>query len=779
MAKKYGFLVSFVLLLSTATMLPATTTITWSNDGHDGDWNNNANWTGGVKPNATSDYAAITMTTGPVITTGQTIGAWRILLNGAGNGTLTVNGGTLNAGNHIYVADTSTARGTLNIDSGEITILGTLYVSRDSGSIGIVNLSGGTISCSALSFGTSNNLPGVRIDITGSGKLIITGDATNNIELWKGKNWITAYGGKGDVDYNYNITSPGKTTVWAVLHENATNPNPGNAAIYVPISGTNLIWKPGAYAGSHNIYFGTIAGDVNSAQRLAGDVDNSGIVDFNDISRLTLYWLTDPAGSVPYAGVNGDGMVDLLDYAQLSQDWMTGGNPVFRCNQDANSWNPGTLAAETTYYWRVDEVNGPQTIKGDVWSFTTAPAPETEYSLVGKVMCGYQGWFNCPGDGTTRGWIHWSNRADLFDPTTCTVEMWPDMTEMSAAEKFLASGFDEGGNHFYTFSSYKRDTVLRHFLWMAQYGIDGIFLQRFGTELTPGDQAFTHRNAVLSYCKEGANTYGRKYAVMYDLTSLREGTVLNTISNDWRFLVDTMQVSRDPCDRGYITHNGKPVVAVWGIGWTKNDTDRNYTWAECLDLINFLKDDPVYGGNVVMVGVRDRWRRNLTDPTMLAIVTKADIISPWSVGAFDSGSLGTYVTDKWYFDKQWCTDNHKDYMPVIFPGFSWSNLKNDPGVFNDTPRNGGQFLWDQVKATISTVGTNMIYVAMFDEVDEGTAIFKVSNNPPRPGGVDMFITYNMDGHNLPSDEYLWLVGQATRALRGQINPVPSIRPARP
>jgi hypothetical protein len=72
----------------------------------------------------------------------------------------------------------------------------------------------------------------------------------------------------------------------------------------------------------------------------------------------------------------------------------------------------------------------------------------------------------------------------------------------------------------------------------------------------------------------------------------------------------------------------------------------------------------------------------------------------------------------------------------------------------------------------------MLYLAMFDEVDEGTAIFKVSNNPPRPGGVDMFVTYNMDGFTLPSDEYLWLVGQACRALRGEISPVPSTRPAR-
>jgi hypothetical protein len=44
--------------------------------------------------------------------------------------------------------------------------------------------------------------------------------------------------------------------------------------------------------------------------------------------------------------------------------------------QDANSYDPGGLDFETTYYWRVDEVNAPpdSTVhRGAVWSFTTEP----------------------------------------------------------------------------------------------------------------------------------------------------------------------------------------------------------------------------------------------------------------------------------------------------------------------------------------------------------------------------------------------------------------------
>ncbi|MHC4677240.1 MAG: hypothetical protein ACYTEK_00935, partial [Planctomycetota bacterium] len=44
--------------------------------------------------------------------------------------------------------------------------------------------------------------------------------------------------------------------------------------------------------------------------------------------------------------------------------------------QDASSYDPGRLEFETTYYWRVDEVNAPPdstVYKGNVWSFTTEP----------------------------------------------------------------------------------------------------------------------------------------------------------------------------------------------------------------------------------------------------------------------------------------------------------------------------------------------------------------------------------------------------------------------
>jgi len=69
--------------------------------------------------------------------------------------------------------------------------------------------------------------------------------------------------------------------------------------------------------------------------------------------------------------------------------------------------------------------------------------PET---LVGKVLCGYQGWFTCPGDGSGKGWYHWEEHVDdaerekgkigEFKPGHCSIDLWPDVSELDEDEKY-------------------------------------------------------------------------------------------------------------------------------------------------------------------------------------------------------------------------------------------------------------------------------------------------------------------------------------------------------
>ena len=379
-------------------------------------------------------------------------------------------------------------------------------------------------------------------------------------------------------------------------------------------------------------------------------------------------------------------------------------------------------------------------------------------------MCGYQGWFTCPGDGTQKGWCHWGNTVKgnyTFEPGACSIDLWPDMSEFDEDEKYNTDFMYPDGTMASVFSSVEPKTVDRHFKWMKEYGIDGVFVQRFAGE-TRSERNLYHVNTVLKNCRKSANVHGRAYAVMYDLSGLPKGGTKHIIS-DWKDLVDDMKITRDPADTAYQLHRGKPVISLWGIGF--NDR-RQYTLQECMELIEFFKNDPQYGGMTVMVGVPTYWRSmkndSVNDPVFHELLETADVISPWMVGRVRTiDDVSGIAENVWKPDLLWCNERQKDYYPVVYPGFSWANLQHDSKKLNEIPRLKGRFLWAQYYWA-KKVGVRMIYQAMFDEVDEGTAIFKCTNTPPAGGSP--FLTYE----GLPSDHYLWLVGQGGRMLRGEI-----------
>jgi hypothetical protein len=97
----------------------------------------------------------------------------------------------------------------------------------------------------------------------------------------------------------------------------AGQPNPSNNAVDVSQRST-LSWSAGETAASHDVYFGTDT--------------------------------------------------DAVKNADTSSSEFKGNRPL-----GSESYDPGPLAWDTTYYWRVDEVEAGGTIQtGNVWSFTTA-----------------------------------------------------------------------------------------------------------------------------------------------------------------------------------------------------------------------------------------------------------------------------------------------------------------------------------------------------------------------------------------------------------------------
>ncbi|MBN1642087.1 MAG: protease inhibitor I42 family protein [Anaerolineae bacterium] len=104
----------------------------------------------------------------------------------------------------------------------------------------------------------------------------------------------------------------------------ATNPTPADGATGVSTTPT-LSWTVGAGAESHDVYFGT-----------------------------------NPAP----------------------------GSAEFQGNRAGTSFAPGTLALDTTYYWRIDEVNSVGTTTGAVWSFTTRSSAEPSVYVLSIDMSG-------------------------------------------------------------------------------------------------------------------------------------------------------------------------------------------------------------------------------------------------------------------------------------------------------------------------------------------------------------------------------------------------------
>ncbi len=121
--------------------------------------------------------------------------------------------------------------------------------------------------------------------------------------------------------YNYSFHIYGFTNEVLRAAGCAAYPVPADKASDV-LRDTVLAWKAGPYAGTHDVYLGTVLDDVKNASR------------------------TNPLGVLVSKG------------------------------QDANSYDPGRWEFGKTYYWRVDEVNAAPSstiYQGFVWSFQVEP----------------------------------------------------------------------------------------------------------------------------------------------------------------------------------------------------------------------------------------------------------------------------------------------------------------------------------------------------------------------------------------------------------------------
>jgi len=194
----------------------------------------------------------------------------------------------------------------------------------------------------------------------------------------------------------------------------AAGPDPANG-VMLEQSWANLAWQPGTYAVSHDVYFGTNREDVETGAEgtfVGNTAVNNQVVGFFGYPAAeglqpgtTYYWRVDEINpdnpdspwkgivwsfslppKEPYNPIPADGMKFVKTDSDLTwtAKWDAAlYNVYFGTDADEvanatgappngkNTFDPGTLELETTYYWRVDSFDGFVLTTGNVWSFTT------------------------------------------------------------------------------------------------------------------------------------------------------------------------------------------------------------------------------------------------------------------------------------------------------------------------------------------------------------------------------------------------------------------------
>ena len=376
-------------------------------------------------------------------------------------------------------------------------------------------------------------------------------------------------------------------------------------------------------------------------------------------------------------------------------------------------------------------------------------------------MFEYRGDFGCPGDEAgPKEWPGWFDGP--AETEYATVTYLPDVSDLPDDE-LCRTGMDLlDGSRVDLFSSADPRTVDRHFESMASYGIDGVFLRRaFGEPYDGVTEDF--RNSVAENVMAAAEAHGRVFAIMYDLDEAARGEVVG----DWAYVVSGLELTSS--DR-YLHHDGRPVLGIDGSGLAREPTGPE----DLLELVSNVRAASAGGREpALFVVVPIQWQAP-GEEWWSDLLQAVDYVSPSNVGGFGSedeaAELGVTVLAPGAAD---AAAAGVGYAPVVWPGLSGGT----GSALNAVPRDGGRFYWRQVYEAVSA-GADALYVASFDGMDDGTAMFKlVPGIEGLPVGGNL-LSLDVDGYDLPSDWFLRLGGESGRLLRREI-PLSSALPIVP
>jgi hypothetical protein len=404
------------------------------------------------------------------------------------------------------------------------------------------------------------------------------------------------------------------------------------------------------------------------------------------------------------------------------------------------------------------------------------PVVVSNQTLTGLMVMGYQGWHTFPiAQLGITAWVHWATDGKTQPgPSNMHFDIWPDLSEFSRITELDSRTLfkNADGSSVGLYSAAIPSVVDRHMAWAKEYGIDGIFLQRFVYSVKNSAMQRTFRNKVLDNVMAATAKHGRVFAIEYDIScsdkevAQAEITLVDDLKDDWKYLVDTKKVTAS--DR-YLRHRGKPLLVIWGLGFDNNVG----TAAQANAIVDwFTRDAPPEYQVTLGGGLPTRWRtlgdgtRKETPGEWSTFYRRLAVVHPWMVGRYsDDAGISRFRSETLNGDIAETKKLGIDFLPVVFPGFSNHHVRPENRL-NAIPRRGGKFWWNQFRSFVDA-GCTMAFGAMFDEVDEATAMYKLAATKADVPLDTAVMALDADGLSMTPDFYLRLAGYAGQVLRGE------------
>ncbi|MBL7186336.1 MAG: LamG domain-containing protein [Phycisphaerae bacterium] len=401
----------------------------------------------------------------------------------------------------------------------------------------------------------------------------------------------------------------------------AFKPDPADGAVY-PETWASLGWTAGAYAVSHDVYLSDNFDDVSSgtpgAPGFRGNQSSTAFIvgflgfPYPDglVPGTTYYWRVDevndsepnspwrgdvwsfsippktaydpdPADGAEFVDPNVElgwtpGFGAKLHYIHFGDNFDDVNNATAGTPSGVASYDPGTLEREKVLYWRIDEYDGIETYKGDIWAFTTPGAvgnPQPANGAVDVQM------------NATLSWTAADNAAshELYFGTDAVRNATTASPEYVGPKALGAVSYDPGGLAWDSSYAWRVDEVyptgaVKGLVWSFTT-TDFIGVDDFESynDIDPPDAA---SNRIFDKWLDGFGTTTNGALVGNDLPPYAEQTIVNSGAQSMGYRYDNnLKTSEATLTLVYPrdwTAEGVTKLSLWFRGASANSAERMF-----------------------------------------------------------------------------------------------------------------------------------------------------------------------------------------------------------